>query len=100
MHIKISHTHSKEGRTCYDIDPGRGCTNFSEVHLLTLVNHGTLRGTKVAMGYKPYTGCYYMFDVRTGEELGTLKKGPLVEYFKALITGELNLHDSECLQTP
>lgn len=93
--IKFDHTHVENGkkRDCFLIKCAYG--HFSEIHILILISRANFTGTRVALAYNPATGCWYMYNIQTGEEMATIRDEMLAEHFKSLSIGTLNI-DSQC----
>jgi hypothetical protein len=90
--VKFSHKH-KDGSNCYTIKEGH--SPYTEIHLLTLVLPNSI-GIQTAMAYKPYCNTWFLFDTKTGEEIGQFSgRSPLVDYFTYLNTGSLKMNN-EC----
>jgi hypothetical protein len=69
MGIKLSHRHD-DGKECFTVSRGGGHRGS----VITQAGIVYMLGGRFGVGYKPYTGAWYGYDLETGEEIATFSR--------------------------
>lgn len=94
MGVKFTHTHT-DGTACYRITNGLG--HKFRLDRVAIIDMGT---TTYGAGYMPYSGHWYIYDLATGKEIGSLSRELWEASFERLVVGELQIDgEHKCVAT-
>lgn len=91
MMIKLSHTHD-DGKTCYSVSPR--ITKAGIAHFISWT--GGYHTEKYGIGYMPYTGSYYAYDLKTGKEVARFSR----EFYDSVVKQNVGVdlaEDPDCV---